>query len=117
MFPEMPLPTTMVRPLNAANDATTSSMVALSHWALMRGAWDCWASLAWSARYSSTLTGSPAGSGGATVAAVDATGGGAAGWAAGCGAAAAAADWDDQLANAVRSVPSRTVTLPSPRWI
>src|SRR5213593_3285402 len=43
----------MVRPLNAAKPATTSSMLALSHCTVIRGACDCSASARCAARYSS----------------------------------------------------------------
>src|SRR6267378_5763287 len=43
----------IVRPLNAAKPATTSSMLALSHCTVIRGACDCCASARCTARYSS----------------------------------------------------------------
>ena len=52
-LPATPLLTTMVRPLKAANPATTSMISALSHVTVMRGARDCAASRAWAARYCS----------------------------------------------------------------
>src|SRR5207244_6739081 len=67
--PEMPLFTTMVRPLNAANPATTSWMSARSHVTVMRGACDCSASEACAARYESIDTGFSLGRAGATRAA------------------------------------------------
>src|SRR5580765_3734986 len=49
----MPLPRMIVRPLKAAKPAMTSSMDALSHCTVMRGACDCAASDRCTARYSS----------------------------------------------------------------
>src|SRR5439155_1747884 len=68
-WPVMPLFTTIVRPLNAANPATTSWMSARSHVTVMRGARDCAASLACAARYSSIDIGLSLVLGGATRAA------------------------------------------------
>src|SRR5207253_4915045 len=67
--PEMPLLTTMVRPLNAANPATTSWMSARSQVTVMRGACDWAASAACAARYASIETGVSLTLGGATRAA------------------------------------------------
>src|SRR6185436_5707292 len=55
----MPLPRMIVRPLNAAKPAITSSMLALSHCTVMRGACDCAASRRCAARYSSIDRGRP----------------------------------------------------------
>ncbi len=119
MLPVMPLLMTMVRPLNAAKPATTSSMVALSHVTLMRGACDCCASPACVAMYCwidigvLLMLGVNTRAGGARL---PVTGGSAAG--AGSGAAATLAAVSlDHPANAERSVPICTCTRPSPRWI
>src|SRR6266852_9003997 len=55
----MSLPRMIVRPLNAAKPAITSSMLALSHWTVIRAAWDCAASAWCAARYSSIDIGRP----------------------------------------------------------
>src|SRR5258707_11684102 len=49
----------IVRPLNAAKPATTSSMLAASHCTVIRGEGDCCASLRCVARYSSIDIGRP----------------------------------------------------------
>src|SRR5947199_8664104 len=67
--PEIPLLTTMVRPLKAANPATTSWMSARSQVTVMRGACDWAASAACAARYESIDTGVSLALGGATRAA------------------------------------------------
>ena len=105
----------MVRPLNAAKPATTSSMSAPSQVTLMRGACDCSASERCIARYWSIDNAGPA-VGVVTAAgiAVSATGGGATepDAAATCAAVVLVQD-----ANPVRSVPICTRTWPSPRLI
>src|SRR5947199_296666 len=60
---------TMVRPLNAANPATTSRRSALSHVTVMRAACDCALSRACVARYSSIETVAPLAAGVTTLAA------------------------------------------------
>src|SRR5256886_13937482 len=104
----IPLLTTMVRPLNAANPATTSWMSALSHVTVMRGACDCAASLACAARYSSIDSASVLALGEATRAAWPPRLG-AAGAVAGSGVVplggALATVWLVHAAKAVRSAP------------
>ena len=116
--PEMPLLTTMVRPLNAANPATTSWMSARSQVTVMRGACDWAASAACAARYESIETGVSLALGGATRAAcpprlgsgaVPATGAGAGGG----GGGRVATMRLDHAPNAVRSAPILTRTWPS----
>src|SRR2546430_16182994 len=116
--PEMPLLATMVRPLNAANPATTSWMSARSQVTVMRGACDWAASAACAARYESIDTGVSVALGGATRAAwpprlgsgaVPATGAGAGGG----GGGRVAAQRLDHPPHAARSAPVFYPTLPS----
>src|SRR2546425_10311979 len=111
-LPATPLLTTMVRPLKAANPATTSMISALSHVTVMRGARDCAASRAWAARYSSIADSASPAWGVVTRAAAVAAADGATGW----GAAAPAVALD-HAAKDVRSDPMRTRTCPSVFWI
>src|SRR2546428_13134001 len=109
-LPATPLLTTMVRPLKAANPATTSMTSALSQVTVMRGARDCAASRAWVARYWSIADSASLAWGVVTRAA--AVGAGVTGW-----GAAAPAVVLDHAANDVRSDPKRTRTFPSVFWI
>ncbi|PYO84956.1 MAG: hypothetical protein DMD65_01955, partial [Gemmatimonadetes bacterium] len=101
---------TMVRPLNAANPATTSRRSALSHVTVIRAACDCALSRACVARYSSIETVAPLAAGVTTRAASVPALRAAAGAAAGVTGGTLAATWLDHAANAVRSVPIFTRT-------
>ncbi len=119
--PEMPLLTTMVRPLNAANPATTSWMSARSQVTVMRGACDWAASAACAARYASIETGVSLTLGGATRAAwpprapgTPGTPGSRPGLVGTAGGGARVATMRlDHAPNAVRSAPILTRTCPS----
>ena len=109
----------IVRPLNAAKPAMTSSMLALSHCTVMRAACDCSASARCVARYWSIDMGwvsvgvvtraawsGPPVTAGAGARLATATGG---------AGAAGVTVLLDHAANAVRSLPMRTRTCPSAR--
>src|SRR5256712_12699438 len=110
-LPATPLLTTMVRPLKAANPATTSMISALSHVTVMRGARDCAASRAWAARYWSIADSASPAWGVVTRAAAVAAGDGAPGW-----GAAAPARAPDHAAKEGRSDPLRTRNCPTDFW-
>ena len=116
-FPATPFPTMMLRPLKAANPATTSSMSAWSHCTVMRGACDWSASPRCAARYSSIVIGRPTVGVRTRAACADPpiTAGAAAGGGVGEGGASATAERLDNAPNAVRSVPIRIRTWPAPR--